>query len=246
MDWAKAKNTVIVVLIITDIFIFSLCMFRGISDTGAVRHDYTLDVLRERGIDVKCGLPEQPPAMTSLTVSYQRFDAKVVGDMMKTIVNISQNNRTEEGYGAAADVLVEKCGYFTSDTRRNSTQIKGNEAVVTYKNYYNNIPLEESYIIVRFNNGSVVSFDRKWMVIVEKGSMGIESIPPASALLKFMTDLPDIPDRRISVDDMYITYWASPYQSEDEVLYDTALPAWCIRYSDKNGSSVKYISAILQ
>ena len=102
MDWAKAKNIIIIMLVITDVFILSLCLSRGNTNTNNVQYDYTLNVLRERGIDVKCSLPVQPPAMTSLTVSYQRFNAKVVGDMMKTIVNISQNNRTEEGYGDPA------------------------------------------------------------------------------------------------------------------------------------------------
>ena len=94
---------------------------------------------------------------------------------------------------------------------------------------------------VYFENGRITDFERKWMEVVSEGDSRIEVTSQLSALLEFMTETDK--SKQITVDDMYLVYWIDNYDVDGCILYDTALPAWCIRYNDND---LKYISATVQ
>ncbi|MCI8284525.1 MAG: hypothetical protein HFE90_04550 [Firmicutes bacterium] len=247
MNWSKAKNIIIIVLIFTNIFIISMTFLRykNVKNDDTDIYQYTNDILEENNIYLECELPDPIGKMHALTVSYGKYDSNMTANIMKNMPKLSNEQQTETGYAEAADKYIEKCNYMNDNVKISSVEISENRAVVTYKNYYKEIPLEECYMKVIFENGGITDFDRKWMKPESEGATRIDIMPPVSALLNFMTEIKEEynEENKININDMYITYWIDSYNVNDDILYDTALPAWCIRY---NGNSIKYISAIVQ
>jgi regulatory protein YycI of two-component signal transduction system YycFG len=327
MDWSKAKNIILIVLVITNIFLLGAIAVKNLEpeDADESISDYTLSILEENGITVECEVPEGIQKMHALTVSYGKYDTNIVKNAIDRAKALAVIERTEKGYAQAADSLVEKCGFMDDGTRRMSVKIDGDSAVVLYKNFYKDVPLEECYMTVTFTDGKITDFDRKWMEPVSEGESRTEIMSPYSALLAFMqaaeadraaaakNGADSLTDRAaaakngadsltagaaaakngadsltagaaaakngadsltngaaaakpaageaaaagsgdaepaaaagstssITVEDMYIAYWIEDYDVEGDVLYDTALPAWCIVY---NGGQTKYISAVM-
>lgn len=247
MNWSKAKNIIIVVLIFTNIFIISMTFLRykNVQGDNTDIYQYTNEILNENNIYLECELPETVGRMHALTVSYGKYDSNMAKNVMNNTPKIPKEEQTEEGYKEAADKYIEKCNYMNDNVKVSSVEISEDKALVIYRNYYREIPLEECYMKVSFENGEITDFDRKWMKPENEGGTRIDIMPPVSALLNFMTEIREEYDSeyKININDMYITYWIDSYNVNDDILYDTALPAWCIRY---NTDGIKYISAIVQ
>ena len=243
MDWSKAKNIIIVVLILTNIFL--VMMYGGEYINKNEENDsvykYTMNVLSEHDISVDCEIPEESERMHSLVVSYSSYDQEKVQEKMLESKVLKENERTEHDYGIYADSFVASCGYMTEFTKRKDVNVSGNTAVVVYKNYYEEIPLEVCSMTVTFTDGKISGFDRKWMEVEEEGSARLEIMSPLSALLYMMSE--HQPEEGTVIENMYMTYWIETYDISGNVLYDTALPTWCIEY---NGGQTKYISATVQ
>lgn len=244
MDWNKAKNIILIVLIFTNVFL--LAVYCGTKKDGGKNSDsdvykYTMNVLEENNIYYEGDIYSGTMKMYPLTVSYGKYDKNMVENAIKNSRRLSESDRNESGYKKLADELVEKCGFMSENTRFEKVVSEGTSAVVTYENYYENTPVQECYMKVYFSDGKITDFDRKWMEVISEGETKIELTAQLSALLKFMTEIDT--DERITVYDMDVVYWIDNYDVDGDVLYDTALPAWRISY---NSGEVKYISANVQ
>lgn len=243
MDWSKAKNIIIVMLILTNLFI--IFMYGGEyiqkhEEDDSV-YEYTMNVLSQHNVSVECEIPEEEERMHSLVVTYDSYDQTIVQSIIDSIRPLPDTERYEEGYGIAADNFVARCGYKTEGTRRVAVNETPENVEVIYKNYYEDIPLEVCYMKVIFSEGKISGFDRKWMEVEEEGSARMEIMSPLSALLYYMSETE--PAAGTVIEDMYMTYWIDSYDISGNVLYDTALPAWCIEY---DGGQTQYISATVQ
>jgi len=243
MDWSKAKNIIIVVLILTNLFL--ILMYGGdyvkkYEEDHSV-YEYTMNVLAEHDIEVHCDIPENAERMHSLVVSYGEHDEAAIQQLIDSSSPLAENRRHSEGYGAAADEFIRKSGYYGEGAKRIAVNITEEKVEAVYKNYYEDIPLEVCYMKVIFTDGRISGFERKWMEVVEESSTRIEVMSPLSALLYFMSEVQ--PAEGTVIENIYITYWIDSYDLSGNVLYDTALPAWCIEF---DGGQRQYISATAQ
>lgn len=153
------------------------------------------------------------------------------------------------------------------------------EVVVRYQNTYEDIPLEECYMDVKFEDGIVAGIERQWIEPVEEGSAKLSITEPITALLGFIDIIND--ERQSRTDSggslpreipvirrrkrlllvrnpnggvrsrrrdgkcrkIELVYYADKNGVSENILYDTAFPAWRIEY---NGGRIKYISAFEQ
>ena len=243
MDWSKAKNIIIVVLVLTNLFL--ILMYGGeyvkkYEDDHSV-YEYTMNVLSEHDITVKCDIPDEAERMHSLVVSYGEHDEDAIQQLINSSEPLAENRRHTEGYGAAADQFIKQSGYDGEGTKRMTVNISEERVEAVYKNYYEDIPLEVCYMKVIFTDGKISGFERKWMEVVEESSTKTEVMSPLSALLYFMSEVQ--PEEGTVIENIYMTYWIDSYDLSGNVLYDTALPAWCIEY---NGGQRQYVSSSVQ
>ena len=103
---------------------------------------------------------------------------------------------------------------------------------------------------VVFRDGKISRLERKWMEPVEEGKSKIRVTEPATALLRFIEMInedrekgKEAAEETVTVSDMYLTYYVNGDEIRRNILYDTAFPAWCIRYGD---GQIRYISAYEQ
>lgn len=243
MDWSKAKNVILAVLVLTNLFLGAMYVmkhFQYESDSDDEVYEYTMNVLQENNIFFEGELIERPTRMHTLVVSYGKYDSGIVGNAIENSRSIAVSSSDEKYMDAASDFL-EKCGFMSENVQVSSVIHDGMRTVVDYDNYYKDIPVEECWMKVVFENGKIVDFDRKWIEIVERSETKIEVISQMSALLMLMSEKDA--EEKITVNDMYITYWIDSYDVDGDVLYDTALPAWCFVCDD---GTLRYISAGVQ
>jgi regulatory protein YycI of two-component signal transduction system YycFG len=244
MDWSKAKNIILAVLILTNLFLLGVYGHRYMKEHSQDDDDvykYTMSVLRENNIYYEGEIYNKSTKLHPLTVSYGKYDANIVNNAISNMRKIPEEDRNEAEYRDVADSLLQKCGFMTENVQEESIYAGMEKAVVSYGNYYKDIPVEECYMNVYFDDGKIVDFERKWIEIVSVGDARVEVTSQLSALLKFMTENED--KGKTVVNDMHLVYWIDDYDVGGDVLYDTALPAWCIDY---NNGETKYISATVQ
>lgn len=246
MDWNKSKNIILVILLITNIFLIAVYgggSFVQKKNENNNAYQYTMNVLEENNIIYEGQIYNKLPKMTTLTVSYGKYDRNLVEKNIQNTRRLPQADRNEPGYKSSADDFIERCGFMSENVvyEGMSASDDGTSTIVSYSNVYKNIPVEECYMRVYFENGRINDFERKWMEVVSEGDSRIDVTSQLSALLEFMTETDK--SKQITVDDMYLVYWIDNYDVDGGILYDTALPAWCIKY---NGDNMKYISATVQ
>jgi hypothetical protein len=110
---------------------------------------------------------------------------------------------------------------------------------VIYKNYINEIAIEDSIIICTIRDGKIAEFERYWLNPVEVNDIEKEIISADTALIKFMSE--NTTGEKIYVHDIDLVYWldSSAFNTEAPVT-DTAFPAWKITY---NRGKTQYILA---
>lgn len=241
MDWNRAKTILIVLLLITNITLLSTyfsgaLQSRNRIDTSA--YDYTMKVLAEHQITVNCQVPDSPLSMKSLVVTFDQYDRDTVVKAISDETALNSKNRSDDDYIRAAGDFLSACKIDTTGSRFSSVIREGGKVVVLYKNYYNDIPLEECFMKVFFRNGKIVDFDRQWMHVEEASSYRNDTLTALSALLSFMRKTGG--QDAIQIEDIHIAYWIDPADIDINVVYDTALPAWCIVY---DGGQIMYIPA---
>jgi len=240
MDWSKAKNVILIVLVLTNLFLLAVCGHRHIKQFSEDKdlYIYTMKVLEENNIFYDGEIRSRGYRVHPLTVSYGKYDRTVVKNAMAGIRKLSPEERNLEGYKAAADQLLSKCGFLTENAQFDELTESDGRVIVKYKNVYKDIPVEECSMNVYFEDGRIVDFDRKWMEVINDDDAKIAVSSQLSALLKFMAEKDT--DARIDIDSISLVYWIDSYDLEGNVLYDTALPAWRIEY---NSNQTAYISA---
>lgn len=247
MDWNKSKNIILLILLITNIFLIAVYGIRnqseGSDDYGNA-YQYTMSVLEENNIYYEGEIYSKLPKVSSLTVSYSNYDSEQTAGVMKKMKELPASSRSDAAYKAAADNFIESCGFMTENVEYSGIETNGSSVTVSYENRYKDIPVEECYMRVYFEDGRITDFDRKWLDIVSEGDSRLEVTSQLSAMLTFMTEADT--SERITITDMQMVYWIDSYDVEGDVLYDTALPAWRIKYISGNDTNVKYISATVQ
>lgn len=244
MDWTKAKSILIVALMVTNIILISVYGIKAMEvvDTEQELQTNTLTLLEEKGVFVEGTLPTKHSSMPVLHVEYDRLDSEVLETQLWSQIPIDENDRSRESMLALSDGFLEKCGILTQTVEMKTIKQTGRTTTVTYRNLYEGIAVEDSFIICTIEGGQVVKLERVWLNPIEFGKTKRETMSASAALLDMLSKKNEI--STITVKEMEMVYWLDPtnYGSENTVS-DTAFPAWKITYND---GQVMHIPAYLE
>jgi len=135
--------------------------------------------------------------------------------------------------------LMEKCDLMTANVTFERVERLGEDILVIYKNYIDEIAIEDSEIICTVRDGRITDVKRYWLNPVEVNDIEKEVISADTALIKFMSE--NTEGEKIYVQDIALVYWldSGGFDAESPVT-DTAFPAWKITY---NRDKIQYILA---
>lgn len=243
MDWTKAKTILIAALLATNLI---LIVVYGFSTAESATKDQMLEgktiaLLENKGIYVKDGLPTKHNNMSVLSVEYDRLDSSILDEKMTTQTPVLEENRTKESFLDQADQFLRDCGIQTNTVVLDHIDLDGSRATITYRNDYQGVTVEDSYMICTIDEGRVTNFERFWLNPLELGRTKRATISASAALISLVGTKQA--QESILVEEMELVYWLDPtnYGGENTVR-DTAFPAWKVTY---NGGQVIHISAYL-
>lgn len=241
MDWTKAKSILIVALIVTNLVLISAYFLQDnrLEKDDKEMREVTIKLLEEKNIFLETKIPEVHYRMPKLTVQYDKADEDVIRKQLAGQKSLPAKERSDENLISMTQDFIKDCGLMTENVTFDSIERSGDETRVIYKNYVNDIALEESEMVCTIRDGRIVDFKRNWLKPMEANGIEKEVIPAAAALIKFMSE--NTEEEKIYVEDISLVYWldSSVFDAESPVT-DTAFPAWKITY---NRGRIQYIMA---
>ncbi len=241
MDWTKAKSILIVALVVTNLVLIATYFLQDsrFEEDEKEMQKVTIKLLEEKGIIVETDIPEGRNRMPKLTVQYDKTNENAIEEQLANQKIIPETELTEEALISMTMEFIEACDMMTDNVTFDKITRRGGEIRVSYKNYINEIAIEDSHINVIIKDGKIVDFERYWLEPIEINDTEKEVIPAVAALIKFMSE--NAEEERIYVKDISLVYWldSSSFDVEFPVT-DTAFPAWKITY---NRGKIHYILA---
>ncbi len=244
MDWTKAKNILIVALLITNIVLVFTYVFANKS-LESENEEFTKDTIKllaSKNIFIETEIPGQVSRMPVLIVEYDKMDQELVNRQIKSEKKLSDEDLSDESLIEETTRFIRKCQLLTENVTFESIQRKDDKINVKYKNHIEGIAIEESYINITVEDRKITKLERYWLKPVEFRKMKRDIIPSVAALIKFMSE--NEFNKKIYVEDIELVYWidSSVIDTESPVT-DTAFPAWKITY---NRGQVEYVIAFEQ
>lgn len=245
MDWTKAKSILIVALIITNLILIFVNVYKndypGLNLNNGDLNE-TLQLLENKNIFVEADIPHRYSRMPVLTVEYDRLNQEFIEELLAKQKELPEADLTDEKIIDLATDFIRKSGYLTDNVKFYSIERKFGKTFVTFRNYINDIPIEDSSIICTLSKGKIINFERYWLNPVELSKMKKNIIQPEAALVKLMNEK-DL-DERIVVKDISLVYWLDSQSFDPQsTVSDTAFPTWKITSDD---GQVHYIIAFEQ
>ncbi|GAB1477363.1 hypothetical protein MASR2M70_22010 [Bacillota bacterium] len=241
MDWTKAKTILIIALLVTNIFLILIYTIMKTEEkpTEEAIHAETIALLEEKRIYVKGDLPTDHFKMAVLIVEYDNVDRETIDRMISEQGPFDVEYKSRETHIKIAENFLKGAGLWDTGIVFNKIEQSGAKTVVSYRNEFEGIPVEESYINCVIEDGLVSDVERFWLKPVGFGKSKKATISASAALIDLMRS--KNAGEAISVEKMEIVYWldTSAYGGETAIS-DTALPAWKITY---NGGQVKHVRA---
>lgn len=244
MDWTKAKNILIVALIVTNlVLIFAYA--KSPDKSHEVDREAIFSYMETKNIFIDAEIPVGQKKMSVVEVSHSGENARVVSREIKGWEVIAKKERTDENLQEKTEEFLIRCNFDRETVKLKSISRFEDQIIVEYKNQLGNIPVEQSYMIFTIENGKLVDFQRKWLDILDLNKTKQAVIPSEDALMKFTQDMNNAGNNeKITVEKMELVYWLDYKSIEGETpKADTALPAWKITY---NGETVTYVPAYKQ
>lgn len=245
MDWTKAKTILIAALIITNVFL-GISLFMIKSEIDVVTSDEineTIEFLNNRNIYIYKEIPQKLTEMPVLQVEYQHISNEEIEQLIQSQNLPFYRNMTKEEAIKITKTFLTQYLLINEETKLGSIDKESDAYIITYKNYYQNILLEECYVEITVENGRILSINRWWYTPVREGENKKSTIPATTALLKFAS-LQENFEEEIIITNIELVYWIEDTSlsifNMENTTSDTALPAWKITY---NNGETKYINA---
>ncbi len=250
MDWTKAKTILIIALLITNIIFISSYFITSqqgdFLENNVIKNTETL--LETKNIHLKTEIPTKIPTMAVLSVKSNELEREVKQKVLKNQEPLPKEQTQDEDYVLLSKNFIEACGIYGDTVQFQSLQKENDKIYVRFKNVYEGIPIEESYMVCVIENGKVIDLERKWFDAIRFGENKKKTISASAALIKFMVNREQetTSERDIYVEDISLVYWLYSYTLESTMVStseDTAFPAWKITY---NSGETDYILAYQQ
>ncbi|QXM06970.1 two-component system regulatory protein YycI [Crassaminicella indica] len=252
MDWGKAKNILIIALIITNIFLIyniekDIFMEHASSIIKEENIQDVVAILNEKNIKVETEVPRIVLELPLLNVEYETYDEKkrnekfCIEDNGKVIKyenydekyhikNLNKKKAIRE-----AENFIKKYGFKRSDAVYWETKHDRGEYHILFKQKYNGRFLENSYMRVTVSKSGVNKFERMWLKPLNTDANKREIIPATKALLKCMNDIETL-QGEVVIKNIALGYWFDPSHisltNSENIKSGTAVPAWRILLAD--------------
>ncbi|MDR2132518.1 MAG: hypothetical protein LBP30_04140 [Clostridiales Family XIII bacterium] len=241
MDWTKAKNILIIALLVTNLMLLGVYALRAAQRNGDNDEETQRRILTEYNVFLETEIPRRPAPMAVLFVRPETEDAALIEKALSEQTPIPDDGL--EALLNAANDLLERCGLMTENTKPAPPfETNGGTTVIRYRDVFDGIPIEESHILCAIEAGRIVRLSRKWYTPLELNDTKGEILGPIEALMRLLPEKDK--DEPFVVKNMELVYRVSPERPVAEFpVGDTALPAWKI--TDNKGT-VTYIAAYAQ
>jgi hypothetical protein len=241
MDWTKAKSIIIAALLVTNLFLIVTYRIIQVEDvpTEEMLQSETIALLEAKNIYVEGPLPTKHPKMPVLSVEYDRLDSSYFQELIWQQTPLDDSHRSRESILQMTEDFLRKCGIWGANVELDRIEQKGQTSIVSYRNVYQGMKVEDSYIICTVQGGQVTEIDRYWLNPVELGKTKKATMSASAALISFMSEKHKAGS--ILVEKIEMVYWLDSTEYDGETtISDTAFPSWKITY---NGGQVKHIRA---
>jgi hypothetical protein len=239
VDWTKAKNILIAALLVTNLML--LCAYAMREMRRADTDDDTLRrILTEYNVFLETEMPNRPAPMAVLYVRPEAEDRALIE---KALAEQKPIPFDDDAILESVNAILESCNLMTKNTKiALPFETEDGKTIVRYRDIFEGIPIEESYILCTIENGRIADLRRKWYTPIESHDAKGEIIGPIEALMQLLPEKNE--EDVIVVRDMELVYHVNPDRpGEESLVGDTAFPAWKIT-DDKGG--VTYVAAYAQ
>ena len=240
MDWAKAKNIIILALVVLNVFL--LFMFGVLTNNVNVQEEEDLfaevqDLLVQRDIDLKIDLPEESGDVPVVIVDRIGLSDARIEHLIAAEKILAPEERDEAHIRAKAQNFLEELGVWNDDTFIAQYEVGGDGSVLlTFGSSVNGIPVEISNLYCYVSGGKVAVVIGVWMTGSGEGQPALPTISPVDALLKFIGSVPRSYDKDGNLIPLHITKMEMVYHFDNDAMMngltvsDTAFPYWKFTY----------------
>jgi regulatory protein YycI of two-component signal transduction system YycFG len=231
MDWTKAKNIIIVALVVTNLVLIG-SLFIEYVNTQKIEKLVLADtilMLQSRKISIETELPGKIGSMPTLYIEYDNADEAIIEENLKNQEGILGIEIDEKGVENYVNNFLVSCNIMTENVVIYKIANEKGIYNVEYKNIVNKIPLEDSYIKCIFKDGKIQEFKRIWLKPLELGKTKRQVMSISSALVRFMNKIGESADKdnEIKVEKIEFVYWLDTTALDlNSPVSDTAFPAW--------------------
>ncbi|WP_129596314.1 two-component system regulatory protein YycI [Anaerophilus nitritogenes] len=265
MDWSKAKNILIIALVVTNLFLI-YNIEKDIFKESALSMVYdkniedVVEILKEKNIKIETEVPKTILELPVLNVEYETYDEKEVGEKFHikskdtrsiNIVNhkilmyenldnrIHIQNMDEQKAVHEANQFIKDYDFLDRDVVYDKTVKTPDGYHVFFKQKYKGHFLEISYMHIVVNASGIKKFERVWLKPLQFDENKKEIIPATKALLKSMEQI-KTSNEQVKIKKIDLGYWFDPSRisltNSDNIKSGTAIPAW--RFTLKDGNIV--------
>lgn len=240
MDWSKAKNVMIIALLLTNIFLIYACVEKYYEKSAVTDNRSFVSALKQHGIIMQRKIPEGKDKLPILSLSYSDPSDIHIAELLKHSNFEVKNPKKNSGYENVANKFMEKLGFSMTDFFCGNIKQTGDIVKVPYLSTYDGYSIYTQPLYVVFKKGKISDLEGKIAIGVPASKRQISVISPEKALLLFMSEEPRN-DKKTVIRDMQLVFWVNNEDvDENELVLDTAFPAWRIIYDD---DEVRYIDA---
>jgi len=174
--------------------------------------------------------------------AYDAQDAKILYylSMEFLIGRALGNNIINLGARKEVAEVMEELGFSMTDIFSGEVKANGKVVKVAYLSTYEGYSIYAEPLYVVFKNGKIIGIEGKTAIGFPASKRQVSVISPEKALLIFMSEEGKT-SQTTEIKSIELVFWVNNENvDEDELVLDTAFPAWRIIYGD---SKVRYIEA---
>lgn len=240
MDWSKAKNVMIIALLITNAFLLYLFLDKNYEKVETASETSIKRVLSEHDISLKTKIPEVRTKLPVLSLSYTSPNGEIVEEKLKNrSFKLSESAGTQQ-YEKISNLFMEKMGFLLTDFVVGDISRDEEKVTVPYFSVYDGYIIDDEPLYVMFEKGELVGLKGKLTIGMPAVKKQIPVMSAKEALLLFMSEQAG-KENKITINEIKMVFWVNgDVLTEENLVLDTAFPAWRITY---NGDNIKYILA---
>lgn len=241
MDWARAKNIVIVALVVTNLFLLAVYGGKSLWDAKQEEDLYedTMALLEARNIVLATELPEEAEPLGSVLVDAVQFDVRKLDLLLQQETALPENRRNQDELIRVADNFLHKAGLWVQGAYVTEIETMGERIFLTYAIAIDGVPLEGPLLHCLLEDGKVASLTGFWVTAENQNQYVKELLTPVEALLLF-TGQQAGSRGVIRITGMELVYQMDAESMKSgETVSDTAFPHW--KFTHNGG--VTYINA---